>query len=98
MEWHAESRFGLLVSPIAWRPWRLGGSMTRNQPPSAPRTPRGRFSISHQRKIKNLKKILKNAKEHQSQQLANLVFENLSQKRRSWAIVARKKSHCYPVY
>jgi hypothetical protein len=58
MEWHAESRLGLLFSPIAWRPWRpwrLGGWFLVIEPP---RTPRGRFSISHQRKIKNRKKIL----------------------------------------
>ena len=47
-------------------------------------------SLSHHRKIKTFKKIFKNEKEIQGQQLVHLVFENLLQKRRSWAIVARK--------
>mgnify|MGYP007058201605 CR=1 FL=1 len=47
-------------------------------------------SLFHHRKIKKFKKILKNEKGFQGQQLAHLFFENLLQKRRSWAIVARK--------
>ena len=33
MDLQAEFRSGLLFSPIAWRSWRLSGSITRNQPP-----------------------------------------------------------------
>jgi hypothetical protein len=47
-------------------------------------------SLFYHRKIKKFKKNLKNEKGFQDQQLAHLVFENLSQKRRFWAIVARK--------
>ena len=36
MNLRVELRSGLLLSPIAWRPWRLGGSITRNQPPRSP--------------------------------------------------------------
>jgi hypothetical protein len=46
-------------------------------------------SLFHHRKIKKFKKILKNEKGFQGQQLAHLVFENLSQKRRFWVIEAR---------
>ena len=33
MEWHAESRFGQLASPIPWRSWRLGGWFLVIEPP-----------------------------------------------------------------
>jgi hypothetical protein len=46
-------------------------------------------SLFHHRKIKKFKKNLKNEKELQGQQLAHRVFENLLQKRRSWAIVVQ---------
>jgi hypothetical protein len=46
-------------------------------------------SLSHHRKIKKFKKFLKNEKELQGQQLANLFFGNLSQKTKSRVIVAR---------
>ena len=47
-------------------------------------------SLSHHRKIKKFKKFLKNEKEPQGQQLANLVFEDLAQKTRNRVIVVRK--------
>jgi hypothetical protein len=67
----------------------LGGSMSRNQPPRAPRTPRGRFSISQHRKIKKFKMILKNEKELQGQQLANLILK-IFHKKEDFGRVARK--------
>jgi hypothetical protein len=46
--------------------------------------------LFHHRKIKKFKNLLKNEKEPQDQQLANLVFEDLAQKRRNRVIVVRK--------
>ena len=51
--------------------WRL---VPRYWTAKTPRTPRGRFSIFHNRKIKKFKNFLKNEKELQDQQLANPVF------------------------
>ena len=45
--------------------------------------------LFHHRKIKKFKKNLKNEKGFQGQQLAHLVFENLSQKTRFCVIVVR---------
>jgi hypothetical protein len=44
-------------------------------------------------KNQKVQKNLKNEKGLQGQQLAHLVFENLSQKTRFWVIVVRKNLH-----
>jgi len=49
-----------------------------------------RLSSTITEKSKYSKKFLKNEKELQDQKVAHRFFENLSQKRRFWAIVARK--------
>ena len=46
-------------------------------------------SLSHHRKLKKFKNFLKNEKGFQGQQLAHLVFENLSQKTRFWGVVRK---------